>query len=233
MSVGIIYANSGHEDHKYVLEAVRSAQSFKAYIPEARIVLYTDVRGFTHDIFNDVIYSEFVVPPQLQDRKSHKNGQMLVKHKAMVDTPFERTLVLGSDTFAIKPDVAEMFPLLDHFDIAAAHAPYRINCMRGTIPDVPKAYPEFNCDVILYRRTEAVLSVLRKWRQMYETDVFGHAHDQGTFRYLMYYSDLRIATLPPEYNYRGSTVQKDTVVIQNRDLVDQYIQEKGMPTGAG
>jgi hypothetical protein len=34
---------------------------------------------------------------------------------------------------------------------------------------------------------------------------------------------MRIATLPPEYNYRGWEVRADTVILQRRELLPKYL----------
>lgn len=227
MSKGIIYINSSHEELRYVKEAEESAKSFKEYIPDADYLLYADATDFKSSVFNKINPACFDIPLKLKDT-DHKNGQMVAKHKALVETTYDRTMYLGSDTYALKPDVSSLFDLLDRFDIVASHAPFRINtCMGNTsIPEIPVSFPEFNCDVVLYRKTDAVMEFFNSWRDMYLNHKFSHPHDQGAFRYLAYFSDLRIATLPEEYNYRGSIVKSDTVILQNRDLLSAYLNRQ-------
>lgn len=224
MTLEVLYANSSHQDGQYLRECVQSARSFKTFLPDAWFVLYTDAADFRDDIFDHVVTVPFVVPEALRQRR-HFNGQMLVKISAMLERQRDQVLVLGSDTYALKEDVRELPRLLERFDIAVAHAPHRINTAFGNtpIPEVPKAFPEFNCDVILFRNTERVRETIREWLQRYRNDEFEHPHDQGTFRYVMFNSDLRIATLPPEYNYRGRDVRKDTVILQRRELLAKYL----------
>jgi hypothetical protein len=120
-----------------------------------------------------------------------------------------------------------LFRLLDRFDIAVAHAPLRINTGIGNspLPHVPPCFPEFNCDLVLWRRNEGTIELLRKWEQLYLSHELGHPHDQGPFRLLIYESNLRVATLPPEYNYRGPSVRADTVILQRRELLDAYLRQ--------
>lgn len=233
MRKGIIYINSSHDDFKYVKEAQKSALSFKQFIPDAEYSLYTDATDFKNEVFDVVHPSRFVVPPQLE-KCIHLNGQMVVKLQALLDSPYDRTLYLGSDTYAFRPEVASMFDLLGRFDLVAAHAPFRINTCWGntSIPEIPVCYPEFNCDLLLFRKNYQVMDFLERWRGMYMDHAFSHPHDQGAFRYLAYFSDLRIATLPEEYNYRGKIVRTDTVVLQNRELLPSYLadQNSGLPS---
>jgi len=221
----IIYANSDHDDFQYLKESVISANSFRQYLPDAKFVLYTNNPDFKNDVFNEIIIRDFIVPAALEGRV-HKRGQMLIKHQAMIETKARRNLVLGCDTLAVDAEVANLFDLLDRFDIAAAHAPTRI-CV--PIPDVPSAYPEFNCDVILFRRNRGTKRLFKQWKRDYAADRFGHPHDQGVFRYLAYHSKLHIATLPFEYNDRmgmfGQQAPDDerklqkSVILQNRDKI--------------
>ena len=228
MSKGIIYINSSHEELRYVKESEESAKSFKKYIPDAEYLLYTDATDFKSEVFDKVNPACFDIPEKIKDT-DHKNGQMVAKHKALIESSYDKTMYLGSDTYALKPDVSSLFDLLDRFDIVASHAPFRINtCMGNTsIPEIPVSYPEFNCDVVLYKKSDAVMQFLNSWRDMYLDHAFSHPHDQGAFRYLAYFSDLRIATLPEEYNYRGSVVRSDTVILQNRDLLPAYLNSDG------
>jgi hypothetical protein len=220
MTLDVLYANSSHGDGKYVREACDSALSFRRFLPDARFVLYTDLPDFRDDAFDEIVTVPFVVPDSLRDRL-HFNGQMLVKITAMLEREADQVLVLGSDTYALRPEVAELPRLMEAFDIAVAHAPHRVNTSMGNsaIPEIPPAFPEFNCDVILFRNTDKVRAALHDWRERYTRDDFQHPHDQGTFRYVMFHSDVRIATLPPEYNYRGWEVRADTVILQRRELL--------------
>jgi hypothetical protein len=224
MRQGLLYTISSHNHGAYLREAARSANSFRTFLPETPILLFTDATEFDDPAFDHVEHQEFVVPSQLGNRQ-HMNGVLLARQEAMLRTPFDRTLVMGADTLAVSPDVRALFELMERFDIAAAHAPFRVNVGsgEGVVPDVPVSFPEFNCEIIVFRRSEKVLAMLEKWREMYRCDTFAHPHDQGTFRYLMYMEDLRIATLPPEYNYRGNDLRSDTVIIHNRAMVNRYL----------
>jgi len=119
---------------------------------------------------------------------------------ALRRSPFEETLFLDSDTYVARPP-AELFALLDRFDLAAAHAPNRTII---DVDDVPDSYPEFNCGVILYRRTALEPAFFDDWLATYRTlkPRDPASFDQPSFRAACYGSNLRIATLPPEWNLR-------------------------------
>jgi Nucleotide-diphospho-sugar transferase len=225
----IIYANSNHENCRYIQESIVSAQSFRKYVKDCEIVLYTNEKNFNHEVFDRVFYAEFIVPETIK-HQDHKNGQMLVKHQAMIETTAEYNLVLGCDTLAVSEKVNSAFQLLDRFEITAAHAPTRI---RKNVPDVPDAFPELNCDVIFFRKNEQTIELFKKWREMYRDNVFDHPHDQGTFRYLTYHSNIQLSVLPFEYNNRMGLYGKQShneeasfsqnVIIQNREIIAEML----------
>ena len=230
MTKRIIYVNSNHEGGRYLREAVVSARSFRRFVDDCEIVLYTNEPGFRDSVFDEVTQVTFEVPPKLR-RREHKNGQMLVKHQAMIETTAERNLVLGSDTLAVSSRVRSAFDLLDRFDLAAAHAPTRV-C--APIPGIPDAWPELNCDVVFFRKSSRALDLLTQWARLYREDLVDHPHDQGAFRKLTYLLDARIAVLPFEFNdrmglfgvqarpFERTSVQ--TVIIQNREVISKVVR---------
>jgi hypothetical protein len=128
-------------------------------------------------------------------------------------SPFERTLCLDTDTFVVE-EMVGVFALLDRYDLALALAP----AYRGLDdPEVPAAFPEFNCGVVAWRSSERVAAFLQSWEETYRAwlveDVLtgpdGEAHptrtgigDQPAFRRCAWQHGMRVATLPPEYNLR-------------------------------
>jgi hypothetical protein len=118
----------------------------------------------------------------------------------------ERTLFLDTDT-RVCGDLAEVFDLLDAFDLAAAHAPIRIGPGQPAALSAraPASFPELNTGVIAYRGTTAVRGLLDRWRSLHEewsASNRANLGDQATFRVALYGSDVRFAVLPPEFNCR-------------------------------
>jgi hypothetical protein len=95
-----------------------------------------------------------------------------------------------------------MFQVMERFDIALNQAfrrndPNRLGTWRIALP---QAFPQHNGGVILYRKTPEVIHFLENWSHYFKEA--GFEQDQMTLRELLWLSDLRIATLPPEYNVR-------------------------------
>ena len=118
---------------------------------------------------------------------------------AMAATRFERTLHLDADVLAVA-DLRDVFEVLDRFDIALAHDQARNSPAANAVwrRPLPAAFPQFNGGVIAYRRTPEVLGFLGRWAEAMRAP--GMRKDQPSLRELLWESDLRIATLPPEYN---------------------------------
>lgn len=130
-----------------------------------------------------------------------KNPHIRSKVDCLAYTPYERTLYLDADTVIVS-DITEMFDLLDRFDIALAHAHNR-NRERSTEPwrkPLPKAFPQFNSGVMLYRWNKKTEQLCKDWSKYYPEA--GFKMDQVTLRELLWNSDLHLYALPPEYNYR-------------------------------
>jgi hypothetical protein len=188
---GILYIATGE---KYVRAAIRAAKTVRKHSPSLGIHLYTDVQNYAGFRFEDS-------PFPFTSAGTIENPHRRSKVDYMSRTPFEHTLYLDTDT-ALNADISDMFRVLERFDIAIAHAMHR-HSPNSLVPwriELPEAFPQYNSGVVLYRKNTAVLQLFEDWG--YHHKEAGHRHDQPTLRELLWLSDLRIATLPPEYNVR-------------------------------
>ncbi|MEL6677539.1 MAG: hypothetical protein AAFQ51_02465 [Pseudomonadota bacterium] len=112
---------------------------------------------------------------------------------------FHRTLYLDVDTLMVAP-MWDVFEVLERFDIALAHDQTRVvwKVLRPLNFDLPEAFPQYNTGVVAWRRSPATDTFFDGWRARYEAGVV--KEDQPSFREELWLSDLRVATLPPEYN---------------------------------
>jgi hypothetical protein len=191
---GILYVATGPVCRA---EAVLSARSVKAVWPDVAIAIMTDgpVEAACFDRIE--IISD--------------NPDNLAKVRHIARSPFERTILLDSDTYCLQP-FPELFDLLDRFDLAAAHEAGRFATRWDggaevfiRAADVPDCVPELNTGVIAFRREPRVLALFERWLALTEearAASVPHTQDQPAFRRAIYASDLRVAVLPPEYNFR-------------------------------
>jgi hypothetical protein len=191
LSRGIIYSAAGE---RYLKEAIQSAISSYRF------------NKIPHLIFCDVVPES--KPDGVSYVKFERGGNPYAdKICNMIASPFDATIFLDSDTY-VCDSIEELFDLMPRFDIAAAHAPGYTKCNDPMAP----AFYDFNTGVVVFNRTEATLTLLRRWLETYEkwmTDPpfkgagspNGFA-DQPAFRRCVLESEVAVYTLPPEYNYR-------------------------------
>jgi len=188
--IGILYICTGQ---KYIQAAIRSAQSVRKFCPGLPIHLFANYRDFDFPFDQNPYPFSSVAEVVNPHRRS--------KVDYMVASPFDRTLYLDTDT-ALNSDITKLFEILDRFDVAICHG-YRRNIdsrIRKWRVEIPESFPQYNSGVFLYKKNPAVIKFLEDWRTAFHTA--GFSQDQVTLRELLWLSDVRIATLPPEYNVR-------------------------------
>lgn len=182
---GVLYVATGtrHTD-----EMLRSAHSLRKQMPGLPIVLYTDRNPVDAQIFTEI----------------RKMDQPLYSFEDKIgplkESPFERTVLLDTDTY-VCASVGDLFEILDRFDLAASHAPFRHDRPFAT----PNCFCELNTGVLAYRKTPEVLFLFDHWLRLYRESVEMtgiRESDQHAFRQALYESSVRLYVLPPEYNLR-------------------------------
>ncbi|MGR3511091.1 MAG: putative nucleotide-diphospho-sugar transferase [Sulfitobacter sp.] len=184
---GVVFVATGA---KYIACAEAAARSVRRHMPEVPIALFTNAGqlGVTlSEVFDPVIELESV---------HHRS-----KVDCLMNSPFEKTLFLDADIRVLE-DVGELFNLLERFDMAMAHAHARNRDATRAVwtKALPDSFPQLNTGVVAVRRNAKTQALLQDWSDSYKTA--GFRKDQVTLRELLWASDLRLATLPPEYNIR-------------------------------
>ncbi len=186
---GVLYIVSGQ---KYFKAAIQSAKSVRNHSPGLGVHIYADEESLklVNDNYDSISSFELIDSPHYRSKVDY-----------LSKTPFERTLYLDSDTRVCAP-IDDLFDLLDRFDIALGHAHRRYHSETTTMwkTNIPESFPQFNGGVIAYRSTPEVFELLESWCREFHEASF--KKDQVTLRELLWFSNLRIATLPPEYNLR-------------------------------
>ena len=185
MSQGVIYIATGKQ---HTQEALTSARILKE-VSELPVTLLSD-RTVDDPVLDGSI--------KLTDPRGGTSDQMY----AMEQSPYDETICLDSDIY-VAGDITELFRLLETFDLAAAHAPHRREQETEEGGEPPQCFPEYNSGVVVYRLNSAVKAFLETWREEYERDMANDVfRNQPSFRRALFKSDLKLATLPPEYNCR-------------------------------
>ena len=180
-TMGVIFATTGKD---YTELAERAAQSVRDSCPGLAVDLFTD-QHVDMPVFDRV--------HQLDD-PWHRS-----KMDAMISSRFDKTLYLDADLFVIA-DIRDVFEVLDRFDMAMAQDPIRNGerCHVVWRKQLPNAFPQFNGGVVAFRRSPDVIDLITRWSTTVRENDFNR--DQPVLRELVWDSDLRVATLPHEYN---------------------------------
>jgi hypothetical protein len=182
---GILYIATGR---RHLGEMLVSARSVRRHMPGVPIVVYTDQDDLPADVFDEI--------RRIRDPRH----SFIDKIAPLCETPFERTIFLDTDTLACAP-FPDLFEILDRFDLALAHAPYRHDRPFVT----PNCFAELNTGVLAYRRTPEMIALFQDWLRLYEKEVSETGRmdsDQPAFREALYRSPVSPYVLPSEYNLR-------------------------------
>lgn len=185
---GIVYAATGE---RYLREALTSAATAKAAMPNLPVALFTDLPN--SPLLRSCGAVDLVIP---MAEVTHTFADKL---RPIQQTPYEETLYLDTDTY-VAATVEGIFDLLPKYDMAAAYEYYR---SEFRFEDVPPSCPTFNTGVLFYRNVPSVQQFLQEWQRQYlERFRALDPGDQPAFRYCLHHSDLRVFVLPNEYNFR-------------------------------
>jgi hypothetical protein len=196
MSEGVLYVATGNQ---FVQEAELAVETLSREMPQLSSAIVTD-RKTNPSGFDTVI------------RLANPSYGFEDKIKGINKSPYDKTVLLDTDTYVVE-SFSEIFKLLSSFDIAVTHNQNR-DIYTSNI-GVPRCFPEYSSGVIGFNKITTKI-LFDSWMQLYETD---HNGDQPSFRKALYESDIRIATLPREYNYSVRTpahIIKDVKIFHGR-----------------
>ncbi|MDR6757763.1 hypothetical protein J2Y48_003060 [Mycoplana sp. BE70] len=192
MKNGVIYIAFGK---RYVDQAIYSAKTLKA-VSSLPVTLFSDV-----DVQSPYIDSVVKIEPQ------HKRAKV----DYISRSPYERTLYLDCDT-EVRRDISDIFGVLDRFDIAAVQdhcrKNYRWSSQIPSYDAIPYAFSEFNGGVLLYGKGPGVDAFFESWRSHFYANIEAtNGQDQASLRIALWNSELKIHTLPIEFNVRNQRIR--------------------------
>ncbi len=179
---GVVFAATGPD--RYIQLARRAAASVKQSNPGIPVDLYTD-KPCEDPTFDQV---------HILQKPWHRS-----KIEALATSRFTRTLMLDCD-LVVLADLGDVFEVLERFDVALAHdqAPNYELCHTFWRKRLPAAFAQFNSGVMAVRKSSETLAMLETWEA--SVKLHGIGRDQPALREVLWDSNLRIATLPEEYN---------------------------------
>jgi len=188
---GVIYVATGKA---YTDEAINSARTCKNVMPDVSILLWTDQPiNNPGNLFAGI------------NKLRNVSHSFIDKIEPLCNTPFKKNLFVDTDVKFLEP-VYDIISLLERFEFAFCHAPWRICPGRNNIlDDVPESFPEPNSGVLAYRADEMVLQMIKEWKKIYTRKLNSSkipTNDQSSLRQALWNSSLNTTVLPSEYNIR-------------------------------
>ncbi len=204
MRRGVVYACS-HLD--WIAETVRSSLSFAKHMPD--------------------IERHFFVPARLLQQCHEDLGEAFTKiigldriayvhrprFESMLRVELDQIIFIDGDTLLLAP-VYELFEVLEQFDIAVTIAPHLFHpkAVAGGVydmlPKVSMAMPEWNGGLLVAKKSDRFRQFVVAWDALFYKCVNrGYLLDQASLRSALATSDLRIATLSNNYNFRANLEQ--------------------------
>lgn len=164
------------------------------------------------------------------------------KFEAMLDCEFELALFIDNDTW-FADSIEEVFDTLTRFDVALAPAPVYLtpraeaaDIYRHLEPAVSIAIPEWNGGVIAARVNGPFRSFVTAWSGQFSLcEALGFERDQAPLRTTLVASDLRVATLPLNYNFRVNlrqTVTREVKLLHGHGDLPRIAQAVNRQSGA-
>lgn len=202
---GIVYACS---HPRWLGEAIVSAQSARQHMPDLRRQMF--ITRVALNAAAGVRLQEHFTDVTVLDALVHDHRP---RFEAILQTDLDQAIVLDGDTYFVEP-AYELFELLDLYDIGVAQAPQYMSPravamnLYEHLPKVSLAQPEWNAGVMVARLDARFRAVIAEWSRLFGLcRSLGFNMDQAAFRSALATSDLRIATLPNNYNFRAHVSQ--------------------------
>jgi hypothetical protein len=198
---GVLYVATGAS---YLAEARRSAQSVKSLHPELPVCVVTD-QGIGPDAQFDIVLPVANLPPTADEHFLARDRVAYYrKIQPLLESPFERTIFLDSDTWVAVP-LDDLYQLLDQFEILVtpAHVVYDYKFERDEAPfsAIPAAFGYFNTGLLAFRKCPAVERFLQLWIENYRQHTAQFTvNDQPAFRLTLFQDVVKFHVLPAHYN---------------------------------
>lgn len=159
-----------------------------------------------------------MIPPELDKQIDNRElfDQILIKDDlysysakidALLNSPYQKTVFLDGDT-VIASELSELFELLDFYDLGVCperNASHAVDSQHKNIGLLKDVLHEFNTGVIALKKSNITQNFLNTWKKLFNEYQPITNMDQVSFRLATIQSDIRIAALPNEYNFRGLT----------------------------
>lgn len=162
---GFLYCLYSKDNQKntFFQEFIHSLNSLKKVLPSSNVTLYTNIIFENNYEIDQVIFDKDIP-------KAH-----IAKAKALLNSPYEKTIFLDTDTIIHRDIINDIFNVLDEFEFTCCYANsnglHNGNQFRGTI------YPDLNTGLLGVKNNTFTKKQLKIWISNYKG-----GQDQISFR---------------------------------------------------
>ena len=203
---GYLYTVTG--ERRFLDEALASVRSIRRHEPDADATLVTDLQEDAatpevRDAFDAVVqpdaspWRDQGTPASWKDNLLFKVGHLFTA------SPYERTFFVDTDTRFLA-SCADLFNLLERFDLCLCQAPADAETVRGMDVDL-SSYTPYNTGVMLFRKNERTEELFRLWYRIYRDEFDDYPYGQPAFMAALLRCEQQIHsyTLQSTMNFRN------------------------------
>lgn len=179
---GYLYTVTG--ERRFLDEALASVRSLRRHEPEADATLVTDLREDAsspevRDAFDAVLHPEASPWRDEGGGSTWKDNLLFKVGHVYAASPYERTFFVDTDTRFLA-SCADLFDLLERFDLCLCQAPADAETVRGFDLDLG-SYTPYNTGVMLFRKNERTEALFRLWYRIYRDEFDDYPYGQPAF----------------------------------------------------
>ena len=179
-----IYSVDGNKNKYFTDEFLVSLKSLQNMCPKIKVSLYTNIKVDKISGIDNIIYDEDI------------DQRLICKAKGLLKSPYDKTILLDTDTVIHKRNIRDVFKILDEFEFTCCHGNAPPN--KGTAA-VGSIYPDLNTGLLGVNNNDFTRKEINKWINSYNG-----GNDQLSFRNVVFMNNKnKFYILPPYFMLRS------------------------------
>jgi len=205
-----VYSEDGKVNDYFTKQFIVSLNSLRNILPNCKVSLYTNIKFNNKYNINNVIYDNNI-------KKSH-----IAKAYALLKSPYNKTILLDTDTIIHRDKINDIFKVLDDFDFTCCH---------GNLWNAGSIYPDFNTGMIGVKNNDFTKNEIKIWINNFNKG--NVTSDQKQFREIFIRNKHNFYVLPAYFMYRFEhyrdypkhAVISHTLTMKKKDITRQLIDK--------
>ena len=175
-----IYSLDTKPNKYFEKEFLLSYKSLKKVLPNSNVTLYTNIKFNNIYEINNIIYDKNI------------NTTVICKAIGLLKSPYNRTILLDTDTIIHRNIINDIFIVLDEFSFTCCHANQN---NKGSI------YPDLNTGLLGVKNNDFTRKLIQQWINLYGNSK--EHNDQKYFRKIFMENKKEFYILPTYFMYRS------------------------------